>query len=70
MKANALAFVIRVGGSLEIVPTTLDAAEAEVGPRSIIVPASPHGSRNWIVHSNHRPALERWFRENPLLGDE
>lgn len=70
MKANALAISIRHGGSLEIAPTTLDAAEPQLSPRQIIVPASPHGSRGWIVHVNSRPALERWFRENALLGGQ
>jgi hypothetical protein len=70
MKANALAISIRHGGSLEIAPTTLDGAEPSMAPRAIIVPASPHGSRGWIVHVNHRGALERWFAENPLLRGE
>ncbi len=69
MKANALAFTIRHGGSLEIAPAHLDAVEPRVAPRSIIVLATPHGSRNWIVHVNHRGALERWFAENGLLGE-
>ncbi len=66
-KANALHFHIRFGGSLEIAPTHLDAVEPTEAPRSLIVPATPHGPRNWIVHVNHRPAIERWFRENTLL---
>lgn len=70
MKANALSITIRHGGSLEIAPTHLDAAEPEVAPRRIIVPATPHGSRGWIVHVNSRPAFERWVRENALLGGQ
>lgn len=70
MKANALSIRVRVGGSLEIAPAHLDGAEPVSAPRSIVVPASPHGSSGWIVHVNYRPSLERWFRENSLLGHE
>ena len=69
MKANALSISIRVGGSLEIAPVKLDGTEPVVAPRQIVLPATPHGSRGWIIHVNHRPSIERFFDENRLLGE-